>query len=198
MSDVTTETQAAKKFNAEAFAMNIARAMESSGQALAAYLKPRENGEAKDKPPNELAEVIKTFTTVAEYWLSDKDRAAELQTQDGQGLSRSLGLGDAPHGRRRDAKPAIEPSPRDKRFQGSGVEVEPVLRFRHAALSADDAMGAGTGAQRRRPRSAHPQEGRVLRPADHQRDRAVEFRADQSGSAARDAGLATATISCAA
>jgi polyhydroxyalkanoate synthase len=25
--------------------MNLARAMESSGQALAAYLKPRENGE---------------------------------------------------------------------------------------------------------------------------------------------------------
>ena len=37
--------------------MNLARAMESSGQALAAYLKPRENGEPKDKPPNELGEV---------------------------------------------------------------------------------------------------------------------------------------------
>ena len=69
------------------------------------------------------------------------------------------------------------------------MEIEPVLRFRDAALSADHAMGAGAGAQRRRPRSAHPQEGRVLRPADHQRDRAVEFRPHQSGSAARDAGL---------
>ena len=51
MSDVTTETQAEKKFDPEAFAMNLARAMESSGQALAAYLKPRENGEPRDKPP---------------------------------------------------------------------------------------------------------------------------------------------------
>ena len=45
MADVTTETQSATKFDPEAFSMNLARAMQSSGQALAAYLKPRENGE---------------------------------------------------------------------------------------------------------------------------------------------------------
>src|SRR6202022_2683838 len=84
MTDVTTETQLAKKFDPEAFAMNLARAMESSGQALAAYLKPRENGEPRDKPPNELAEVIKTFNAVAEYWLSDRERAAELQMKIGK------------------------------------------------------------------------------------------------------------------
>ena len=74
MSNVTAETQLAKKFDPEAFALNLARAMESSGQALAAYLKPREGGEVKDKPPNELAEVVRTFSAVAEYWLSDKER----------------------------------------------------------------------------------------------------------------------------
>src|SRR5881392_1502086 len=84
MTDVNTETQAPKAFNAEAFAMNIAKAMETSGQALAAYLKPRENGEAKDKPPNEIGEVVKTFSTVAEYWMSDKDRAADLQHKMGK------------------------------------------------------------------------------------------------------------------
>ena len=81
MSDVITETKPAKSFNAEAFAMNIAKAMETSGQALAAYLKPRENGEPRDKPPNEIGEVIKTFSTVAEYWLSDKDRSSDLQVK---------------------------------------------------------------------------------------------------------------------
>ena len=116
MSDVATETQTEKKFNAEAFAMNIARAMESSGQALAAYLKPRENGEAKDKPPNEIAEVIKTFSTVAEYWMSDKDRAADLQLKMGKAY---LDLWGSTVRRMagEDAKPAIEASPRDKRFQ---------------------------------------------------------------------------------
>src|SRR6187551_920058 len=81
MSDVNTETQASKTFNAEAFAMNIAKAMESSGQALAAYLKPRENCEAKDKPPSEIGEVVKTFSAVAEYWLSDSQRSADLQAK---------------------------------------------------------------------------------------------------------------------
>ena len=84
MSDVNTETQAPKAFNAEAFAMNIAKAMETSGQALAAYLKPREGGEPKDKPPSEVGEVIKTFSKVAEYWLSDNARATDLQTKLGK------------------------------------------------------------------------------------------------------------------
>jgi polyhydroxyalkanoate synthase len=116
MTDVSIETQAAKTFNVEAFAMNIARALESSSQALAAYLKPRETGEVKDQPPNELAEVIKTFSTVAEYWLSDKERAADLQTKMGKAY---LDLWGSAVRRMagEDANPAIEPPPRDKRFK---------------------------------------------------------------------------------
>ncbi len=116
MSEVATETQAPKKFDPEAFAMNLAKAMESSGQALAAYLKPRENGEARDKPPNELGEVVKTFSAVAEYWLSDNERSAELQARIAKAYIDLLGssarrlAGEA-------VKPAIEPSPRDKRFK---------------------------------------------------------------------------------
>src|SRR5580693_489904 len=84
MSDITPEAQSAKKFDPEAFAMNLARALESSGQALAAYLKPRENAEPKDKPPNEIGEVVKTFSAVAEYWLTDKERSTELQMKMGK------------------------------------------------------------------------------------------------------------------
>src|ERR1700709_2738658 len=115
MNNLTSEAKSAKSFNPEAFAMNLAKAMESSGQALAAYLKPRENGELKDKPPSELGEVIKTFTTVAEYWLSDKDRATELQMKLGKayldlwGSSMRRLAGEA-------TPPAIAPAPRDKRF----------------------------------------------------------------------------------
>src|SRR5258707_2728283 len=117
MIDVSTETQPAKNFNAEAFAMNIARAMETSGQALAAYLKPRENGEAKDKPPNEVGEVIKTLSVVAEYWLSDKARAEDLQTKMGKAYLDLFGCAMRRMAGEQDAKPAIEPSPRDKRFK---------------------------------------------------------------------------------
>src|SRR5580698_1864715 len=116
MSDVVTETEPTKTFDPEAFAINLARAMESGGAALAAYLKPREIGEIKDKPPSEISEVIKTFSSVAEYWLSDKERAAELQMKMGKayldlwGSSVRRMAGEQ-------AKPAIEPSPRDKRFK---------------------------------------------------------------------------------
>jgi polyhydroxyalkanoate synthase subunit PhaC len=115
MTDVTTENQTAKTFNAEAFAMNIAKAMESSGQALAAYLKPAANGEVPDKPPNELTELVKTFSAVAEYWLSDPDRASQIQTKIGTAYLDLWGnsvrrlAGEA-------ASPVIAPSPRDKRF----------------------------------------------------------------------------------
>jgi polyhydroxyalkanoate synthase subunit PhaC len=115
MSDVIIETKTAKKFDGEAFAMNIARALESSGQALAAYLKPREGADLKDKAGGEFAEVIKTFTTVAEYWLSDQDRATELQTKLGKAYLDLFGSAS----RRmagQEAKPAAEPAPRDRRF----------------------------------------------------------------------------------
>jgi polyhydroxyalkanoate synthase len=115
MNDVSVEAHTGKKFDPEAFAMNFARAMENSGKALAAYLKPRESGEVVDKPPSELAEVVKTLTAVAEYWLSDNERSSDLQTRIAKGYldlwgsaTRRLAGEEAP--------PAISPAPRDKRF----------------------------------------------------------------------------------
>jgi polyhydroxyalkanoate synthase len=116
MNDVIAETKEAKKFDPEAFAMNIAKAMENSGRALAAFLKPRENGELNGKPPSEITEVVKTFSAVAEYWLSDNARSSDLQTKlakdylDLWGSSVRRLAGE-------EVKPAIEPSPRDKRFK---------------------------------------------------------------------------------
>src|ERR1700738_4971716 len=115
MSDVSTEPQTEKTFDPEAFAMSLGRRRKSSARPRPAYLKPRENGELKDRPPNELGEVIKTFSAVAEYWLSDNSRASDLQMKmakaylDLWGSSvRRLAGGEAP--------PVIAPSPRDKRF----------------------------------------------------------------------------------
>src|ERR1700730_6178284 len=116
MSDVIAETKDTKKFDPEAFALNIAKAMENSGRALAAFLKPRESGEVQDKPPNEITEVIKTFSTVAEYWMTDNTRSSDLQTKiakdylDLWGASVRRLAGE-------EVKPAIDPSPRDKRFK---------------------------------------------------------------------------------
>jgi polyhydroxyalkanoate synthase len=116
MSTVTTDMPTSEmKFDAESFAMNVARAMESGGKALAAYLKPRESGEVQDRPPPELTEMVKTFTSVAEYWLSDNARSSDLQTKLakdyldlwGSAVRRMAG---------EQAPPAIEPAARDKRF----------------------------------------------------------------------------------
>jgi polyhydroxyalkanoate synthase len=115
MSDLTTEASTVKKFDPEAFALNIARAMESSGHALASYLQPRGDGDARDKPPNEVTEVVKTFGTVAEYWMTDQTRSLELQQKLGKayldlwGSAMTRMAGGEP-------KPAIEALPRDKRF----------------------------------------------------------------------------------
>lgn len=120
MSTATTDTPKSgtkfeTKFDAEAFAMNVARAMESGGKALAAYLKPRETGEVQDRPPAELAEVVKTFTSVAEYWLSDQSRASDLQTKLAKDYLDLWGSA-ARRMAGQEAQPAIAPSPRDKRF----------------------------------------------------------------------------------
>jgi polyhydroxyalkanoate synthase len=64
----------------EAFATNLARLMEESGRAMAAYLKPREQGEVEDDIADELNDVTKTLGQVAEYWLSDPQRAVEAQS----------------------------------------------------------------------------------------------------------------------
>jgi len=114
MNDVTIQAPT-KTFDAEAFAMNVARAMECGGKALAAYLKPRESGEVKDKPAEEITEVIKTLAMVAEYWLSDSERSSDLKTKIARGYLDLWGsamrrmAGEEP-------LPAISPSPRDKRF----------------------------------------------------------------------------------
>ncbi|MBV9558981.1 class I poly(R)-hydroxyalkanoic acid synthase [Bradyrhizobium sp.] len=115
MNDVSVEAHTGKKFDPEAFAMNFAKAMENSGKALAAYLKPRESGEVVDKPPNELTEMVKTLTAVAEYWLSDNERSSDLQTRIAKGY---LDLWGSAVRRMagEEAPPAISPAPRDKRF----------------------------------------------------------------------------------
>src|SRR5450756_2135790 len=138
MSDVTTETQAAKKFDPEVFALNLARAMESSGQALAAYLKPRESGESKDKPPSELAEVIKTLSAVGEYWLSDNERATELQTRIGKAYLDLWGS-SARRLAGEQAPPAIAPSPRET-LTSSGDNLAPGMKM----LAEDIEAGRGT------------------------------------------------------
>lgn len=116
MSDQTSLPDITKTFNAEAFAQNLARVMENGSKALSAYLKPRETGELRDQTAEDIGNVVRTFHSVANYWLSDPSRAAELQGKLGKAYLDLWGnaarrlTGEA-------VQPSIEPAPRDKRFK---------------------------------------------------------------------------------
>src|SRR6476619_3721359 len=76
-----TKAPAATRFDVEAFSRNLARVIEEGGKALAAYLKPREEGKIKGAFAGDLTEIVGTLEKVADYWLSDPQRALELQSR---------------------------------------------------------------------------------------------------------------------
>ena len=51
------------------------------GRALAAYLKPREEGQAAEAIADATTEVLKTLGKVGEYWTADPARLMEAQTR---------------------------------------------------------------------------------------------------------------------
>ena len=99
----------------EALAHNVARLVEEGGKALAAYMKPREEGKIKSEVAEDIADVVKTIGQILEYWLSDPERALELQTSLGRAF---LGLWEVAAKRLagEEVAPAVAPDPRDKRF----------------------------------------------------------------------------------
>lgn len=115
MSEVSAETKPKTGFDSDTFAMNLANAMQNGGRALAAYLKAREHNPTPDNPSTEFAELIKTVSTVCEYWLSDQTRAVELQAKLGASYLELWGYA-ARRLAGEEVRPAIEPEPRDKRF----------------------------------------------------------------------------------
>ncbi len=99
----------------EAFSRNLARLVEEGGRALAAYLKPREQGHGNNELADEVTEVVKTLSQVAEYWLADPQRAVEIQTSLGRAY---LDLWAASMRRLagEPTRPVATPAATDKRF----------------------------------------------------------------------------------
>lgn len=65
----------------ERFALNVARMIEEAGKAAAAWAEPREKGEIRDTMSDPAADMVRTFSKLTEYWLSDPSRALEAQTR---------------------------------------------------------------------------------------------------------------------
>ncbi|MBL0934199.1 MAG: class I poly(R)-hydroxyalkanoic acid synthase [Rhizobiaceae bacterium] len=65
----------------EEFAVNVSHMMEEAGKVAAAWSAPREAGEVRDTVAEPMADMVKTFSRLTEYWLSDPSRALEAQTR---------------------------------------------------------------------------------------------------------------------
>lgn len=64
----------------EALAVNFARALESLGKAASTWIAPREKGEIIEPVSEPAVEMIKTLSSISEYWMGDPRRNLEAQT----------------------------------------------------------------------------------------------------------------------
>src|SRR6478609_5826224 len=115
MEKPTKEPAPAGNVDIEALSRNIARLVEEGGKALAAYLKPREEGKIKGDSAEDITDVVKSVGRVAEYWLSDPRRALEVQTSLGRAYL-ELWASAVKRMAGEQAEPVVAPDPRDKRF----------------------------------------------------------------------------------
>ena len=67
--------------NPESFAQNMAKVVEGTGKAIAAYTNSKNSGELKKNLDDEFSEVASTLSKVGQYWVSDPQRALELQSK---------------------------------------------------------------------------------------------------------------------
>jgi polyhydroxyalkanoate synthase subunit PhaC len=102
----------------ERFALNLARMVEQAGKAASAWAEPREKGDIRDSVSEPMTDMVKTFSKLTEYWLSDPSRALEAQTRLFSGYMnvwanaiQRIGAGDQP------AASEVAPDKADKRFQ---------------------------------------------------------------------------------
>jgi len=111
----TTDPAKVGDVDIEALSRNVARLIEEGGKALAAYLKPREEGKIRSDVAEDLTDAVKTVGRVAEYWMSDPQRAIELQTSLGRAYL-DLWAGAVKRMAGEHPEPVVAPDPRDKRF----------------------------------------------------------------------------------
>ncbi len=99
----------------EQLSRNLARVVEQGGRALAAYLKPREEVRDNRELADELTDAVKTFGQVAQYWLADPQRTAELQGRLGKAYLELWALA-AKRLAGEPTPPVAAPAASDKRF----------------------------------------------------------------------------------
>ncbi|HKH00734.1 MAG TPA: class I poly(R)-hydroxyalkanoic acid synthase, partial [Bradyrhizobium sp.] len=102
--------------------------MEEGGRALAAYMKPREQGVLKSGAAEEWADITKTLGRVFEYWLADPGRAVELQATLGKAYL-DLWAASVKRLSGETSEPIVKPDPRDRRFSDPEWSANPFFDF---------------------------------------------------------------------
>jgi polyhydroxyalkanoate synthase len=113
--DQETPRAPAPALDPDAFARNLALLIEESGKAMAAYLKPREDGKAREQMAEDIADVVKTLSKVGEYWMADPQRTLEAQTNLFKGYM-DLWAQTMRRMSGEPAEPVIKPDAKDRRF----------------------------------------------------------------------------------
>jgi polyhydroxyalkanoate synthase len=99
----------------EALTKYLARLIEEGGRAVAAYLKPREDGTRKAGYSDEVADALKTLGHVLEYWYAEPQRTVEMQTRLGKSYLELFASASRRHAGE-PSEPVAIADPRDKRF----------------------------------------------------------------------------------
>jgi polyhydroxyalkanoate synthase subunit PhaC len=110
-------------FDADKFALNMTKLYQESGKQLATWLNPPDK-----KPSSEPNDAVKTLSKVAEYWLSDPDRAAKAQTELFSSYM-SLWNNAAKAFNGEAVTPVVTPAPRDNRFKAEEWSGSPLYDF---------------------------------------------------------------------
>ena len=134
----------------EEFSRNLARLVEEGGRALAAYLKPREEGRDDSEFADEVTEVVKTLGQVAEYWLADPQRTVELQNRLGKAYL-DLWASAVKRLAGEEAPPVVRPAPSDRRFSDPEWTQNQFFDFLKQAYLLTARLGRHIGAATPRP-----------------------------------------------
>lgn len=121
----------------EALAVNFARALESLGKAASTWIAPREKGEITDTGSEPAVEMIKTLSSISEYWMGDPKRNLEAQTHL---MSSLFGVWMKSLNKLSASVNAPAPEPvKDKRFSDADWQRNPFFDFlRQAYLVVSD------------------------------------------------------------
>ena len=118
----------ANTIDIEQLSNNFVRLIEQGGKAMAAYLKPREEGRLNSEATDEVIGVVKTFGHVAEYWFAHPQRALEIQANLGKAYF-DLWASTTKRMFGEQTEPVAKSDPKDRRFADPEWSSNPFFDF---------------------------------------------------------------------